>query len=99
MRGGHGVQRQGDGIGSVAVVVDGVNGHRPVAVGAVDDPQESLLGGTFRFDQGEAVLVLCEGTRRLHQQERECQAWADRNAVPEPGFLVGRTPGQCPGEQ
>ena len=74
MRGGHGVQRQGDGTGLVAVVVDGVNGHRSVAVGAVDDPQESLLGGTFRFDQGEAVLLLRKDRRRLHQQERECQA-------------------------
>ena len=93
-------QAQSDRPGLVAGIVDCVNGHRTIPFGTVDDSHESLPHNVgSRHEQREGMRVLCEGTRRLHQQERESQVWAERSTVPEPGFLVGPTPEQCPGEQ
>ena len=73
----HGAKRQVRGTVSVAVVVNGVDAHRSVAVGAVDDPQESLLAGTGRVDQGEAVLLLREAHFGLGQEEHESHQLAE----------------------
>ena len=52
------VQREGDGAESPAFVVEGVDAHRPVLVGVVDDADEALLDGIGREHQRDAVPVL-----------------------------------------
>ena len=88
MCGGQTAQRQGDGSESVAVVVDGVDAYRSGAVGAVDDSQESLLGGTFRLDQRETVL-LCKSTRCRGEKQCEGQEGAESSAPVGEGSPIG----------
>ena len=72
---------ESDGAESFAGIVDGVDGHRPGAVGAIDDPDEPLTGHAIRQDQGEGVLLhLRERRLARKRKERDAEEHAKRGA-------------------
>lgn len=76
-------QRQGGGAEVPAGVVDGVDAERAGTFGAVDDPDKALRGVGSRQDQGEGVLVLGKGRRRLGQQEGDGERFGEVGAALE----------------
>ena len=75
------VQRQENGSGAPAILVDCEDTYPPGAVGAIDDPNKALLAQIGSFgDQWNEMFFLRECLLNLHQQASKDQGHPHNDA-------------------